>query len=128
MAIYFGFNPPFVGGNQGVLSRQEDERLIKNDILQLLLTLPGERVHEPFFGTRIRAAVFEPLDDVTMSELEEEIRAAIANEEPRLTDPNVYMQKDEQRNTLRITVSGRLTLDPNTILKAEAEVPLPGAT
>jgi hypothetical protein len=52
--IWFGFNPPFIGGQQKVMSRQEDLRLIKNDLLQLLLTVPGERVHRPTFGSPIR--------------------------------------------------------------------------
>ena len=57
MATYFGQNPPFVGGAEKVLSRQEDIRLIKNDILQLIMTSPGERVHRPNFGTAVRETI-----------------------------------------------------------------------
>lgn len=63
MAKWFGFNPPFLGGAQNVMSKQMDERLIKNDIMQLLLTLPGERVHRPDFGTQLRSYPFELMDD-----------------------------------------------------------------
>ena len=63
MVNFYGFNPPFLGGNQNVLSRQEDVRLIQTDILQLLLTSPGQRVMRPNFGTSINYQLFDPLDE-----------------------------------------------------------------
>jgi len=126
MVVYYGYNPPFIGGLEGILSRQEDERLIKNDILQLLLTLPGERVHEPNFGTRLRAAPFEPLDDVTMSALRTEILAVLEREELRITQTQVFLKKDEQQLQLRVTVSGVLSFDPNVKLLVETAIPITG--
>jgi len=80
---YYGFNPPFFGGGiQNVLSRQEDEQLIKNDVLQLLLTLPGERVHRPKFGTPLRSFVFENSTSVTA--LRARIISAIQSYEQRI--------------------------------------------
>lgn len=83
--VYYGVNPPFVGGPQGILSIQTDERLIKNDILQLLLTLPGERVYRPTFGTRIRAMVFENPTPQDLAQLESDIVQQLSVEEPRVT-------------------------------------------
>ena len=97
-----------------------------NDILQLLFTLPGERVHEPNFGTRLRAAPFEPLDEVTMATLRTQILAALAREEPRITQTQVFLEKNEQQYQLRVTVSGVLSFDPNVKLLIEAAVPITG--
>lgn len=83
-ATYYGFNPPFLGGRQNVLSRQVDERLIKNDIVQLVLTLPGERVHRPRFGTLLRALVFDLADENTLSSLSRNIQSAIEQNDERV--------------------------------------------
>jgi len=80
-AVYYGINPPFIGGNQNILSIQTDERLIKNDILQMLLTRPGERVYRPTFGTGLRDCVFENMSASDLSVLESDIGQQIATDE-----------------------------------------------
>lgn len=81
---FYGFNPPFIGGARNVLSLQTDERLIKNDLVQLLLTVPGERAYRPTFGTPIRAVVFDNVDDSQLSGLESDITSAIVRNEERV--------------------------------------------
>ena len=82
---WFGFNPPFLGGAQNVMSPQQDERLIKNDILQILLTIPGERVMRPDFGTPLRAYPFELLDSpAELDTLSETIKSQITKYEERV--------------------------------------------
>jgi phage baseplate assembly protein W len=127
MARWFGYNPPFVGGVQGVLSRQEDVRLIKNDLLQLLLTVPGERVHRPNFGTPIRASVFEPFTDELLSSLRSQILNIIESEEPRVSETDVFLEADRDRHILRIKVIAQLTFDPNIKLELETMVSGTGA-
>ncbi|MCK9558808.1 MAG: GPW/gp25 family protein, partial [Candidatus Cloacimonetes bacterium] len=99
-ATYYGFNPPFLSTidtisntNQyntepnkyrGILPRQVDMRLVKNDLLQLLLTVPGERVQRPDFGTLLRSTVFEPMTSSVISNLQANILSAIDTYEPRL--------------------------------------------
>lgn len=83
-ASYFGYNAPFLGGRQNVLTRQVDEQLIKNDIVQLVLTLPGERVHRPRFGTLLRAMVFELVDDNMLVSLSRNIQSAIEQNDERV--------------------------------------------
>ena len=58
MTNYIGFNPPFVGGSQGIMTRQEDERLIRNDILNNLLILPGELPFRPNYGVNFSKVKF----------------------------------------------------------------------
>ena len=124
MAIFYGYNPPFVGGLEGVLSRQEDVRLVQNDVLQLLLTVPGERVHEPDYGTLLRATPFEPFDEATLAPLRTGIIAAIKAEEPRMLDPEVFFEEDKDNNLVRVKITGTLSFDPNTQLLVETAVPL----
>lgn len=109
---YFGFNPPFFGGPSGVLSRQENEKLIKNDLLQLLLTLPGERVMLPAFGTNLRTTVFEQLDTATIEFLRIDVAQAIATFEPRIKVQDVQLQPDYDRNGLVVRITYALLNQP----------------
>lgn len=111
-ATYFGYNPPFFGGAQNVMSRQEDERLIKNDILQLLLTVPGERVMRPNFGVNLRNFVFEPLTQIDLFTLQTEIESEIANQEPRVIVNSVTLDEDEGNNRLIIRINVAMRKDP----------------
>lgn len=112
MAQYYGYNPPFFGGSQNVLSRQEDDRLIKNDILQLLLTVPGERVMRPDFGVNLRNFVFEPMTQRSLFSLRTEIQHQIATQEPRVIVRDVELERDDDANKLAIRITASLRKDP----------------
>lgn len=118
-AIFFGFNPPFMGGAQNVVSRQEDERLIKNDVLQLLLTEPGERVMRPDFGVRLRSFVFEQSTSADVITLQGHIESAIAAFEPRVTVDELDITRDDERNGIDIRLVLRLKKDPKRLLVIE---------
>lgn len=120
--IYRGWNAPFTGGNQGLMSLQSDERLIKNDILQLLLTSPGERVMMPEFGTPLRTAPFEQLDNVTMDELSEAIKRSLDMYEKRVIVEDVFLSKSDDENMLNIKVFIKLRTDIEKKLLIEAKV------
>jgi phage baseplate assembly protein W len=111
--LYYGFNAPFLLETDGVVSqvlpRQVDERLIRNDLLQLLLTNPGERVMRPGFGSGIRAFLFDQIDDVGLTRLKQNILAAIAQYERRVTATDVALTVDA--NIVMIRVFGYFNLD-----------------
>jgi len=111
-ATYYGFNPPFIGGPQNIMSRQEDDRIIKNDILQLLLTVPGERVMRPDFGVNLRNFVFEQMVDRDLSQLQQEIYRGLAEFEPRVNVEDVILQRKDDQNQLLIRVIVNLKKDP----------------
>lgn len=100
MATFFGYNAPFIGGSQKVVSRQEDERLVKNDLLQLLLTAPGERVMMPDFGSPIRRFLFDPLTEEDAAILEAGIKDAIEKYEPRVNATQVLILRNKTDDNL----------------------------
>lgn len=55
-----------------------DVELVKMDLLNHIYTVKGERVMMPNFGTRIPTLAFEPLDQITLDILEEDLRAVFA--------------------------------------------------
>ncbi len=117
---YFGYNPPFVGGPSGILSRQEDDKLIKNDLMQLLLTLPGERVMMPNFGTDLRATIFDQLDEATIEMLRMGVSQAISQYEPRISVRNIYFRPDYERHGLAIRIVYVILTEPAKVQNLDA--------
>lgn len=105
--LYFGWGQPFFGGPQGVMSQQYDEDLIRNDLVQLLLTLPGERRYRPTFGTVLKAVVFETLDANYLSSIKNNILNAIANHDERIDvkSLNLTMNDDKHRLDVQLVFS-----------------------
>lgn len=99
---YFGFNLPFYSGTQNILSRQIDEQLVKNDLLQLLLTIPGERIYRPALGTSICLVIFELVDESTLVALDSQIRSQIATYDERINIKDLILTFDDGSHTLFI--------------------------
>ena len=119
MATFYGFNPPFIGGPEGVLSRQEDDRLIKNDLLQLLLTVPGERVNRPDFGVNLRNFVFEDSTPQSLSILASEVKSAVLRQEPRVNLLDLQIISDPDTNQIKISLAFNLKIDPTRVINLE---------
>lgn len=120
-AVYFGFNPPFLAGGQ-IMPTQTDERLIKNDLLQLLLTVPGERPFRPTFGSPLKQALFEPIDSLSINNLRNGILRAIKINEPRVTVTGLEITTDGA-NTLYVKLFAFLTISPNIQLQIDLGLP-----
>jgi phage baseplate assembly protein W len=123
-ARWFGFNPPFFGGQEKVLSRQEDEQLIKNDLLQLLLTVPGERVMRPTFGAELRNSVFDMNDSETIDLIRQSMSSAVTENEPRVTLEVLELTRVPDENKLNIYMSVRLRNDPTKVINVERIIDL----
>jgi len=117
MADYIGFNPPFVGGSQKIMSRQEDERLIRNDILNNLLILPGELPFRPNYGVNLRNFTFERLTQDELDKLRSEIISQISNNDSRLIVRTVLLIPKPDISSLEITVLVSLREDPNRTIE-----------
>jgi hypothetical protein len=109
--IWFGFNAPFIGGQEGVLSRQVNEKIIRNDLLQLLLTSPGERVMRPDFGTPIRRFLFQNLVEADLVTLQSEITEKIEEFEKRVRVTKVMLIADTDQNLLTIKIFGEFVIN-----------------
>ncbi|MDB4489915.1 GPW/gp25 family protein [bacterium] len=119
MATFYGFNPPFFGGPEVVMSRQEDDRLIKNDLLQLLLTVPGERVNRPNFGVNLRNFVFEDSSPSSLSLLASGVREAVIAQEPRINILDLQIASDPNTNLIKLSLAFNLKADPTRVINLE---------
>ena len=58
---------------------------LTSNLLLLLLTKKGERYYEPNYGTNLLQYVFEPKDNLTITEIEGEIRETVKTYIPEVT-------------------------------------------
>ena len=122
---YFGFNPPFYKPGS-ILPTQTDERLIKNDVLQLLMTIPGEREFRPEFGTDLRTFVFEQIDKFSVDSLKRSILSSIDKNEPRIQVDDLIIERKDDDNMIVVKLYAHLTIDKNRILELNISLPTSG--
>ncbi len=94
----YGFQFPITSNPLGYFYSQKGTNNIKGDLIQLLMTNPGDRVMLPLFGTPLRKYIFEQNIDSVRDAIRNDIANAIATWEPRITvksiDVSVLSQKD----------------------------------
>lgn len=84
------------------LALKKDEEAVKQSVVNILSTNRGERPFLPYFGSNIRAYLFDNFDNVTATLVEDQIRSALANYEPRVRVTNVEVNARPDDNALRI--------------------------
>lgn len=79
-----GISYPIKPGKKGLFNVEDDIKLIRGNIIQILGTRKGERVMLPLFGSRILDFIYEPLDHITCALLRYELIDAVSMWEPRI--------------------------------------------
>lgn len=82
------------------MAQKSDVDQIKADLLQLLLTNPGERVMLPEYGTPLRRLIFEPNDPLLEVEARRMIAESISKWEPRIELSQIYVTSNVDFNDL----------------------------
>ena len=88
----------------GSVAEVEGDQLIKQSIKTILSTIPGERVRQPEFGSQIYSLLFEPMDEITVTEIQDAIETAINNYENRVVLRFVQVRPNFRSNRYEITV------------------------
>jgi uncharacterized protein len=93
---------------------KEDEEAMRESISRILITLPGERINNPLFGSRVREFLFA-FDSVMQEEVKSEINRAVSRWEPRVTISHIDTEIIGE-NKFNIIVTGVFndTLEPFT--------------
>lgn len=93
---FLGAQYPLMSTPKGFFAQKSGTDQIKADLLQLLLTNPGERVMLPDYGTPLRTLIFEPNDQSLAIQAKQMIANAILTWEPRIvvTGINVTLGSD----------------------------------
>lgn len=99
---FLGLQYPLMKNPRGLMAQKTGVNQIKADLLQLLLTNPGERVMMPTFGTPLKELFFEPNDPALEIEATNMISNAILTWEPRIVVQNISIKAGVDRNDNRL--------------------------
>ena len=85
-------------------STYESKDAIKVNLVNYLLTNPGERIANPSFGAGLRAFVFEQITDGNLEFLEDKIQEDINNNIPNINLQSVSVTGTPDQNTINIAL------------------------
>ncbi len=88
--------PPQFNKNSNEVEMVDQDIDIRQSLLILLSTDPGERIMNPTFGCSIRSLVFETIDESLKTMIKEAIRKAIVFFEPRIDIESIKIITDKQ--------------------------------
>jgi len=83
----------------------KNETAIARSVRNLIFTLQGERFFNQDLGSRVSRALFENIDRISASIIEDEIRNTIDNFEPRVRLIDVSVAPDYSNNEFNVTLS-----------------------
>lgn len=97
--------PKFIGfstyNRSGPPFTLTDVELIKQDLLNHFLTRQGERVMRPEYGSVTHRLLYEPFDDITVTEIREDAIRIISSE-PRVKLVNIEITEADNGISLAI--------------------------
>lgn len=126
MLRFAGIPYPIEKTPTGYFPRQSGVRQIVSDVLQLLLTNPGERVMLPEFGTPLKRLFFDQNDEVVVEQARQMIIQSLARWEPRVevTQLNVAVGNEDDKQVSEdfdkvLTIQIKF-VDPENISEVQA--------
>jgi phage baseplate assembly protein W len=102
LGVGWAFPVSAAGGDIATAEYEED---VRQAILIILQTNPGERVMRPDFGAGLRDFVFEPVNPTTMASLQTRVRDSLIDWEPRIDVQSVVVTASDQLNALNIDIA-----------------------
>ena len=93
VSMSFKFNPL-----SGDLIGLKNENAIARSVRNIVLTTPGEKIHDPDFGSNISALLFENVDEVSAIGIRDEIENSLKNYEPRIELEEVIVDPNYDNN------------------------------
>ena len=120
--MFRGPSAPFFDLDGNPLPSQEGRRLLKNDLLSLILTMNGERVRRPEFGTQLRSFTMEQMTPDTVADLRDNIIQSIHLNDPRFSVNSVDIKTDYDNHTLNIKIDAAIVDDPPNNLVVETSI------
>lgn len=99
------------------VNKHVDEMAVINSVKNLILTNHYERPFRPEVGSNIKRMLFEPMDSISSSLLEREIRQVLENFEPRVSIREISVSPNYDENAYIIGMTFLISnmSDPITI-------------
>ena len=116
----YGFHFP-LGAEQGggFFAKSSGKELVVNNLNQLFGTEKGERLMLSDFGISLKKFLFEPLDEITIANINREVVNAIHKWEPRVGIIDLHVNHVEEYGleglqAIRIMLTAQIGTDPNS--------------
>jgi phage baseplate assembly protein W len=88
----------------GSIARVTEAQSIMQALKTLLLTNQGERLYNIDLGSKIKSSLFDPLDNITASNIVNSIKQAINNYEPRVSIVQLLVTPSEELNEFKVNL------------------------
>ena len=94
---YININFPFKPSKRGffVELNDNDSAAIKADLMHIILTPKGQRYYKPLFGTNLLKFIFQPNDNITLSNIKQEMKETVKLYLPNLQINEVLVESSE---------------------------------
>jgi len=82
----------------------KNESAIARSVRNIVFTLPGEKFFNPNFGSKVSRSLFENVDQISASIINDEIRNSIINYEPRVNLIDVQTIPDYDNGAFDVVI------------------------
>lgn len=106
----------------GDIALKKNEQAVKQSVLNILLTKRGERPFDPSFGSDITSQLFENFDPIVETLLDDQIRTALRNYEPRVRVLSVNVEGSPNQNRMNISVEIEIQSPDRTVTSVDFSV------
>ncbi len=83
----------------------KNETAIARSVRNIVMTIPGERFFQPNFGSEINRVLFNNIDDLSASMIEDQIKQSIENYESRVKLRSVRVRPNFDNNSFYTTIT-----------------------
>ena len=109
-----GVSLPFNGPAGPFNSTYSTKDQIKSNLINLILTSPGERIMNPEFGCRLKEVLFEGITDEINELIRNYINTSIFTYIPEIESTDITINPSEDKNLITITIRYKLILSQET--------------
>ena len=100
-----------LSGPVAFIPNYQTKDAIKNNLINYLLTNPGERYENPLFGAGLRSFLFTQITNDNLSYIKEDLQSKIELNFPTIRLDEVDVLQTVNTNTIRVIISYSI---PNT--------------
>ena len=97
---FININYPFKDSRKGFFLdlNADDNSAIKADLMHLILTLKGQRLYNPDFGTNLLRYIFEPNDGYSLEKIKTEITTVVKKYLPKLSINEISVNQSSEND------------------------------
>ena len=112
---YIGLKLPMGYSDSGYFKQTKTTlQQAKHNIINLIKTIPGERLGQPAFGSDLHTILFEPMNEDFSEILEDSIRISMETWLPYINIKNIEItMPDYNINQVNITIDFGLSFEPD---------------